>query len=107
MGLTSSAEGVAGGKFYCGTSRKSIGWLGEEGDRKQHTPHASNKLSKTTNEAGHADDGIGDGDTASLDVDQREDEGGAREGEETAERIMSNLRQVSGRGTLTGGPGCR
>lgn len=45
-------------------------------------PHASKELSETTNETGHADNGIRGGDTTSMNVEHGKDEGCASEGEE-------------------------
>ena len=74
---------------------KSVAFLGRNGGR-QHTPHSSDELSKATNEAGHTDDSIRDGDTASLDVEHGEDESGGGEGEETTVEInqSANLTHV-------------
>jgi len=73
-GESSSAKGVAGGKF----------------------PHASSELSKTADEAGHTDDSVGDGDTASANVVHGEDESGAREGEETKGTRVTDDPQLRG-----------
>lgn len=76
----------------------------------RHTPHSSGELSKTTDEAGHTDDGICDSDTASLDVVHREDEGGGGEREETTgDCPISKLMDVKqvGRRLLTEDQGCR
>src|SRR5258707_803723 len=57
-----------------------------------YTPHPSNKLAKTTKEAGHADAGITDSNTMDLQVVQREHEDGASGGEKTtAEVLINNL----------------
>jgi hypothetical protein len=56
-----------------------------EGVSSGELPHSSGELSKTTNEAGHADDSISVRDSTSLDVVHREDESGGGEREE-AER---------------------
>ena len=50
----------------------------------QRTPHSSSELSEATDETSHADDGIGDGDTASADVVHGKDESGAGKREEAA-----------------------
>ena len=83
-GLTSCAEGVSSGKFYSGTSRKSIRCPDVKG-RTRRTPHAGNELGETADKAGHTNDGVRDGNTTSLDVNQGENKSGAREGEKTAE----------------------
>jgi len=58
---------------------------------RRRTPHSSGELGETTNEAGHTDDSIRDGDTASLAVVHREDEGGASEGEETTVEVIRSV----------------
>jgi len=55
---------------------------------RRRTPHSSSKLSKTTNETGHTDDSVGDGDTTSADIVHGEDERGAGEGEETTGNVL-------------------
>jgi len=71
---SSCAEGVTSGEF----------------------PHAGNELGEPTNKAGHADDGIRDGNATSLDIDQGEDKGGAREREETERARVANDPQLRG-----------
>jgi len=56
-------------------------------------PHASHELSKTTNEAGHTDDGICDSDAAGLDVVHGQDEGRGGEGEETKRTRVADFPQ--------------
>jgi len=59
-------------------------------------PHASDELSKTTNEAGHTDDGICDSDAASLDVVHGQDESRGGEGEETKRTRVAEFPQRGG-----------
>ena len=55
----------------------------ERGCCRRRTPHSGEDLGKTTDEASHADNGVGNSDTASVDVVHGKDEGGAGEGEQT------------------------
>jgi len=73
-GESSSAERIASGKL----------------------PHSGNELSETTNETGHADDGVGDGDTASLHVVHGEHESGGSEGVETKRTGVAKDPQLRG-----------
>lgn len=59
-------------------------------------PHSSSKLSKTTDEAGHSDDSVGDGNTASVNVVQGENKGCASEGEETKRTWVTDDPQLRG-----------
>jgi len=59
-------------------------------------PHSSSELSKATDETGHADDGIGDRDTAGADVVHGEDESGAGEGEEAKRTRITDDPQLGG-----------
>ena len=56
--------------------------------RRGHTQHSSNEQRKTTDETGHTDDGIGNGDAAGLDVVHREDKHGGSDGEETPMEVI-------------------
>jgi hypothetical protein len=56
--------------------------------RRGHTQHSSDEQGKTTDETGHTDDGIGDGDAAGLDVVHREDKHGGGDGEETPMEVI-------------------
>lgn len=59
-------------------------------------PHSSSELSKATDEAGHADDGVGDSNTPSLNVVHRKDEGCASEREETERARVTDDPQLRG-----------
>jgi hypothetical protein len=59
-------------------------------------PHSSSKLSKATDEAGHADDSVGDSNTPSVNVVHRKDEGRASEGEETKRARVTDDPQLRG-----------
>jgi len=59
-------------------------------------PHSSSKLGKTTDETGHANHSIGDGNAAGLDVVHGEDEGGGGEGEETERSRVGDYPQLGG-----------
>lgn len=92
VGELSRVSAVGGSNTEAGVKEGSVGHpkaavTGEssraEGVTSGKLPHSSDELSKTTNETGHSDDGIRDSDTASLDVEHGEDEGGGGEGEET------------------------
>jgi hypothetical protein len=50
----------------------------------RRTPHSCSKLGETTDEAGHTDDSVRDGNTARTNVEHGENKGCASEGEETA-----------------------
>lgn len=98
VGVTSvsSANTVAGVKEgRVGQPKAAI--TGESGRAERiasdKLPHSSGELGKTTNEAGHTDDGIRDANTASLAVVHGEDEGGAGEGEETKRARVADLPQ--------------
>ena len=57
--------------------------VSEKGVCRRRTPHSGKDLSKTADENSHADNGVRDSDTASIDVVHGKDEGGAGEGEQT------------------------
>jgi len=59
-------------------------------------PHSSSELSKATDEAGHTDDSVGDGDAPSVDVVHRKDEGCASEREETERARVTDDPQLRG-----------
>jgi len=59
-------------------------------------PHSSDELSETTNETSHANDGVGDGDTASLYVVHGEHESGGSEGVETERTGVAKDPQLRG-----------
>ena len=50
-------------------------------------------MGETTDEAGHADNSVGDGNTASVNVVQRENQGRAGEGEETTAENGSDIEE--------------
>ena len=62
--------------------------LSEREGRRGHTQHSSDEQRKTTDETGHTDDGIGDGDAAGLDVVHREDKHGGSDGEEAPMEVI-------------------
>lgn len=62
----------------------------------QRTPHSGSKLGETTDEHGHADDGIGDGDATGRDVVHGEDEGCGGEGEEAAVDVTRSANLILG-----------
>jgi len=59
-------------------------------------PHSSEDLSKTTDETSHTDNGVRNNNTAGLDVVHGEDEGGAREREETKRTRVTDDPQLRG-----------
>jgi hypothetical protein len=59
-------------------------------------PHSGKDLSKAADKTGHADDGVRNGDTASVDIVHGEDEGGARKGEETEGTRVADDPQLGG-----------
>jgi len=59
-------------------------------------PHSSKDLAEATDEASHAEDDVGNGDTASPNVVQGEDEGAATKGEEAERTGVSDDPQLGG-----------
>jgi len=59
-------------------------------------PHPSSELGKTTDETGHTDDGVRDGNSASLDIEHGKDKGGARERKETERARVGDDPQLRG-----------
>jgi len=64
---------------------------------KLRTPHPSDELTKTAEEASHTDAGITDGDPTGLKVIQREDEDGASGGEESAVEMFRSTKEIHAR----------
>lgn len=59
-------------------------------------PHAGSELSETADKAGHTNDSVGDSDTASVDIEQGENQSCASEGEETKRTGVANDPQLRG-----------
>jgi len=97
--------GVGGSDTEIGVKEGSVGQpetaiRGESGSAESvaggELPHPSSKLSETADEASHTDDGVGDGNIASMDVIHGQDEGRAGEGEETERTRVTQVPQLRG-----------
>lgn len=66
------------------------------GRDKVDIPHASEKLDKTTVSEGEGNGNVGSGDTASLQVDARQDKGGEGESTETERGRVGELAALDG-----------
>jgi len=67
-----------------------------EGVTSRELPHASKKLDEASDTDGHSDDQVGGGDVAGIDVEEGEDQGRRREGEETERTGVTELPVVDG-----------